>query len=174
MPFVAVPDGPDKIKILKVTTAEKQAVDDYNRLQTTKTLFENPALPIAGAAIVIGGIGGFKLWEFFQTLNLPSLPDLAQLTADTGAAVVDAAVDKITDPFLVTTPEEKTKFATDALACWRAHPLENYPFYVGGLIARNLAVTNCLRKKGHTLEIIGEFITGGQSAYAEIIEEGLR
>ena len=174
MPHVVLPDGPEKVKIVKVTAAEKRAVDEYNRDKTVKSALENPAIPLAIAALSVGGIAGFKLVEFLKTLTLPSLPDLADIAEDTAKAVVDAAVDKVTDPFLVNTPEEKRKFATDALACWNANPIANYPAWKGGTIGRNIAVTNCLRKKGHTLEIIGEFISGGQAAYAEIITEGLQ
>ena len=95
MPHVVLPDGPEKVKIVKVTAAEKRAVDEYNRDKTVKSALENPAIPLAIAALSVGGIAGFKLVEFLKTLTLPSLPDLADIAEDTAKAVVDAAVDKV-------------------------------------------------------------------------------
>ena len=123
-------------KVETVTTAKKNAVDEYYGQKNKLNLARNPFF-IVGAALAVGiGIFGFKLKELWTLFKVEA------------SQAADTIIETVTDPLQIEGPTEKAKFLSDWMACSNKYPK--------GTWFRTARITTCMLGKGWTSEIIGE------------------
>ena len=123
-------------KVETVSTAKKNAVDEYYGQKNKLNLARNPFF-IVGIALAVGiGIFGFKLKELFTLLKVEA------------SAAADTIIETVTDPFQIEGHSEKQKFLSDWGACRLKYP--------EGTWFRASRVSACMLGKGWASEIIGE------------------
>jgi len=123
-------------KVETVTTAKKNAVNEYYGQKNKLNLARNPFF-IIGAALAVGiGIFGFKLKELWTLLKVEA------------SAAADTIIETVKEPFQIDTTVKKQKFVSDWNACRNKYPQ--------GTWFRTARVSACMLGKGWTSEIIGE------------------
>jgi len=123
-------------KVVTVSTAKKNAVDEYYGQKNKLNLARNPFF-IVGIALAVGiGIFGFKLKELFTLLKVEA------------SAAADTIIETVTDPLQIEGREEKAKFLSDWVDCRTKYPQ--------GTWFRTARISACMLAKGWTSEIIGE------------------
>jgi len=122
-------------KVETVSTAKKNAVNEYYGQKNKLNLARNPFF-IVGMALAVGiGIFGFKLKELWTLLKVEA------------STAADVIIETVTDPLQIN-PDERAKFRNDWSACWAKYPK--------GTWFRAARVSTCMLRKGWTSEIIGE------------------
>jgi len=123
-------------KVETVSTAKKNAVDEYYGQRSKLNLARNPFF-IVGIALAVGvGVFGFKLKELFTLVKVEA------------SAAADTIIETVTDPFQIEGVSEKQKFLNDWNACSTKYPK--------GTWFRTARISACMLGKGWTSEIIGE------------------